>query len=45
VLLIAITTVVFFLAAYALVVGFGGLYALRSGGPSAEVLSRGVTED
>ena len=31
--------------AYLVVAGLGGLYALRKGGPSAAVLSRGVAEE
>jgi amino acid transporter len=34
-----------YVLAYLVVAGLGGLYALRKGGPSAEVLSHGVTED
>ena len=34
-----------YVLAYLVVAALGGLYALRKGGPSAEVLSRGVTDD
>jgi len=34
-----------YVLAYLVVAGLGALYALRKGGPSAEVLSRGVTDE
>lgn len=34
-----------YVLAYLVVAALGGLYALRKGGPSADVLSRGVTEE